>query len=241
MPTEPSKADPPKRNRRPFRLRRDHVLLGLLTFEGFLLLADRLHWFTDKDNWRVTAPMACAGIAALFLPFLVRLAVAGARRSWLAVASFFRGRRWYQFSLRSLLIGVTLLACLLGIWTHWDYFPGTLRRERNGVFHGTGTVHGFYSSGALRVEQDYRNGLLLRERSYRPDGSLFVSSEFDIEHGGTGYYLYDNGKLSVKTHYKYSPAHRTYLTDGPVVYYEPDGSIEHTEEWRAGQLISVHP
>ena len=123
---------------RRFRLRRDRVLLGLLAFEAFLLLSDRLHWFTNKENQPLTVLLACGGIAAPFIPSLARLAAAGVRRCWLAVASFFRGRRWYQFSLGSLLVFTLLFALIVG-WL------GKRIEQKRPVFHAveaTGEAEG---------------------------------------------------------------------------------------------------
>src|SRR6516225_1917245 len=107
-----------------------------------------------------------------------------------------RKRRWFQFSLRTLMIGVTLCACLFGVWGHWDYLPGTIRRDKtNGFIHGTGSLVGFYWDGTLAVQEDYRNGILLRQIWYRPDGSLFVSSDFDTKQGGTAYNLRYDGTI----------------------------------------------
>jgi hypothetical protein len=136
------------------------------------------------------------------------------------------------------MIGVTLCACLFGVWGHWDYLPGTIRRDKtNGFIHGTGSLVGFYWDGTLAVQEDYRNGILLRQIWYRPDGSLFVSSDFDTKQGGTAYNLRYDGTIRTKIRCKYSPATRQYISDGPAVFYRPNGSIDHTTEYRDGQPV----
>ncbi len=90
------------------------VLVRLLTFEALLLLADRLHWFTYTNNSRLTTWLACGGVVALFVPSLIRLSAVFAHSSWRAVSRFLRARRWYQFSLRSLLVFTLLFALTVG-------------------------------------------------------------------------------------------------------------------------------
>ncbi len=98
------------------------VLVGLLAFEALLLLADRLRWFTYEDNGLLRTLLACGGVAALFIrpaALLVRSSIRRClpilQRVRLAVWRFFRGRRWYQFSLRSLLV-FTLILGAAGGW-----------------------------------------------------------------------------------------------------------------------------
>jgi hypothetical protein len=111
---DPPNSIPPTNELRRFRLRRDRVLLGLLAFEVMLLLADRRHWFVYRDNGWLTALLACGGVAALWIPGLIRRSVPIARRGWLGVLRFLRGRRWYQFSLRSLLVFTLIFAVTVG-------------------------------------------------------------------------------------------------------------------------------
>jgi hypothetical protein len=145
-------------------------------------------------------------------------------------------RRWFRFSLRTVFVLVTLLATSLGLWSNWDYIPGTIRVDDNGYSHGTGTLRYFYEKGTPRITEHYRNGILTHSTWYRPDGSVVASSEFDVRSGGVGYYLYSNGNIRVKMTYHFSPVERLFIADGPATYYHVDGSIERTVEFRDGAL-----
>jgi Leucine-rich repeat (LRR) protein len=94
--------------------RRLGTLIAVLVFESLLLLSDQLHWFTYKDNSRLTALLGCAGVAALCIPSALRIGSKIVRSIWLGIASFFRTRRWYQFSLRSLLVFTLIFAIVVG-------------------------------------------------------------------------------------------------------------------------------
>jgi antitoxin component YwqK of YwqJK toxin-antitoxin module len=132
------------------------------------------------------------------------------------------------------MVSVALCGCLLGAWACRDFMPGTLRRDGNGFAHGTGTERFFYASGPIREEDDYRNGVAVRSRWYRPDGSLVASSEFDVQNGGLGYFLREDGSVRETVHYRYSTHNRQYLADGVATFYNPDGSINRTSEFRGG-------
>jgi hypothetical protein len=84
--------------RRWFHPRPDWLLIGLLAATGFLFLCDRFHWFAfgEKKGWAVL--MAVAGVGVfLFLTVI-----------WFVISLVFRRR--FQFSLRSLLILVAVVA-----------------------------------------------------------------------------------------------------------------------------------
>jgi internalin A len=115
--TASTDANAPDSKRRWFRRPPLRVLVGLLAFQAILLVADRRHWLA----YRFVALLACGAVAAPFIPSLVRLAmpalvrfvVTGVRRMWAAISGFFRGR-WYQFSLRSLLVFTLIFAVTVG-------------------------------------------------------------------------------------------------------------------------------
>src|SRR5258708_6122102 len=93
-------------------------------------------------------------------------------------------RRWFRFSLRTLFLLMTAASCSLGAWLARGYIPGTIRFSDHGFPQGTGTMRSYYPNGSIKVEEYYRNGLAIRQTWYRPDGSVFVVSEFDVKHGG---------------------------------------------------------
>lgn len=150
--------------------------------------------------------------------------------------------RW-RFSLRTLLLGMSLTAALLAGWLARDYLPGTIRRTPNGFPRGTGAERYYYPNGALKVEEYYRNGLLVSATWYRPDGSRVASSEFDVQRGGDGYYLRDDGTIKKKVHYKYHADQDgpIYVADGPATDYRPDGTVERRLVYRDGQEVASQP
>ncbi len=129
-------------------------------------------------------------------------------------------RRWFSYRLRTLFVGMTVLGCSAGAWLVRDYMPGTIRRTEQGVVRGTGTLRSYYPSGSLKAEECYRNGLLLRQTWYRPDGSVFVTSDFDKKTGGWAHILRDDGTLMCRFHCKYKEDQFgiAYAADGPVAH-----------------------
>lgn len=102
MQTEPPKADAAKRERRWFFLPREGLLLGFLSCELLIVVAERFRWFGfDQNRIRTTLFGLCAVALALILSVV----------PW-AVAPFLRGHRRHQFSVRSMLIFV--LICAVG-------------------------------------------------------------------------------------------------------------------------------
>jgi hypothetical protein len=127
---DPPNVVPPTNELRRLQLRRDRVLLGLLAFEAMLLLADRRRLFIYRENGWLTALLACGGVAAMWSAQGFRISLAIARRGWLAISQFIRGRRWYQFSLRSLLVFTLIFAVTVG-WLGSKI--AEKRRERQAV------------------------------------------------------------------------------------------------------------
>jgi Leucine rich repeat len=97
MQDEPPEAEPPKRKRHWLLRAPDRLLLILLAIEVVILLAERFRWFgVYLGVWVAFGCIVVATVVATFRPLL-------------------RGRRWYQFSLRSLLI-FTLMCAVASSW-----------------------------------------------------------------------------------------------------------------------------
>jgi hypothetical protein len=79
----------------------DRILLGLLAVEAFILSSATFRWFGFHEDLAWTAWLAVGTAAVAGILFLIR--------------PHLRGRRWYQFSLRSLLI-FTLICALASAW-----------------------------------------------------------------------------------------------------------------------------
>jgi hypothetical protein len=105
METEPSKAESPKRKRRWFSSPQNGLLLSLLAVEVFIFTSASFRWFAFNENKIRTALIAFGSVAVAMILPLVRL----------ALAPLFRGRRWYQYGLRSLMI----LFLVVGIGMTW--------------------------------------------------------------------------------------------------------------------------
>jgi hypothetical protein len=101
MQAEPSKADQPNRRRRWLPLTLDRVLLGLLIVEVFILSCASFHWLGFHEDKVWTAWIAFSSVAVAAVLFLIR--------------PHLRGRRWYQFSLRSMLI-FTFVCAVASAW-----------------------------------------------------------------------------------------------------------------------------
>ncbi len=80
-----------------YRLTPDHLVIGLLAVEGFLLLSEWFGWFAfNRQSWTVLIALAVVG-ATLLLMLL-----------WFAAALLFRWR--FQYGLRSLMLLVVAVA-----------------------------------------------------------------------------------------------------------------------------------
>ena len=101
MQTEPPKAEPIKREGRWLPLTVDRLLLSLLAVEMFIVSCASLGWFGFHEDRVWTAWFALAALAGAALLAVIR--------------SRLRGRRWYQFSLRSLLL-FTLICAIASAW-----------------------------------------------------------------------------------------------------------------------------
>ena len=101
MEAETPKADPPKRKGRWLPLPPDGLLLSLLVVEVFIVSCSWFRWFGFHEDRVWTAWFALAGVAVAAVISLIRTLV--------------RGRRWYQFSLRSLLV-FTLICAIASAW-----------------------------------------------------------------------------------------------------------------------------
>jgi Leucine Rich repeat len=101
MQSEPRNADQPKRKLRWLRLTLDRVLLSLLIVEVFILSCASFHWLGFHEDRISTAWWAFGSVAVAAVLFLIR--------------PHLRGRRWYQFSLRSMLI-FTFVCAVASAW-----------------------------------------------------------------------------------------------------------------------------
>ncbi|HEV2972021.1 MAG TPA: hypothetical protein VGY55_18755, partial [Pirellulales bacterium] len=101
MQSEPPEAELPKRKLSWLRLTPDRILLGLLAVEVLILSCASFHWFGFHDDKVWTACLAFGSVAVAAVLFLIR--------------PHLRGRRWYQFSLRSLMI-FTLIVATASAW-----------------------------------------------------------------------------------------------------------------------------
>ena len=89
--------DPPPKPRR-FRLTPGRLVVALLALEGFLLLSERFQWFAFDRHKGWTMLICLAAVGAAFLLMLL----------WFVAALVFRRR--FQFSIRSLLLLVVVVA-----------------------------------------------------------------------------------------------------------------------------------
>ena len=65
-------------------------------------------------------------------------------------------RRWFRFSLRTVFVLVTLLATSLGLWSNWDYIPGTIER----LFIADGPATYYHVDGSIERTVEFRDGAL---------------------------------------------------------------------------------
>ncbi len=88
----------PAAKRRWYRLTPDRFLIGLLATEGTLLLSEQFRWFPFNEHKGWTVLIAVAGVCAALLLMML----------WFAAGLLLRRR--FQFSLRSLLVLVVVVA-----------------------------------------------------------------------------------------------------------------------------------
>ncbi len=101
---------PPQR--RWFHLTLDRLVLVLLVWDGFLLLAARFYWLAK--GWPVMIALATVGVALLLMPL------------WFAAALLFRWR--FQFSILSLL-ALTLAAAIPCAWLATEMRQATQQQQ----------------------------------------------------------------------------------------------------------------
>jgi hypothetical protein len=114
MQIEPPRADPPKRKRRWLPFTADPLLLTLLAVEVIILLSAIFRWFGRYEDKAWTAWIAVVCVAIAIIVALLR--------------PILRVRRWYQFSLRSLLI-FTLICSVASAWVTRRMEQKRLERE----------------------------------------------------------------------------------------------------------------
>jgi hypothetical protein len=144
-----------------------------------------------------------------------------------------------RFGLRSMLVGVVVVAVLCALAFYWEYLPGTLHFDRNGFPHGSGTKYWYYDSGDLMIEEHYRAGVTTRSTWYKPTGEVIATTIWKKYQVNVGYFLYQDGSIRTKMDAVYDPEVRLYVADenGDRIDYAPDGTIE--REFRDGQQIAA--
>jgi hypothetical protein len=143
-----------------------------------------------------------------------------------------------RFGLRSMLVGVVVVAVLCALAFYWEYLPGTLHFDRNGFPHGSGTKYWYYESGALMIEEHYRAGVTTRSTWYKPTGEVIATTIWKKDQVNTGYFLYQDGSIRTKMEAVYDPEVRLYVADenGDRIDYAPDGTVE--REFREGKEVT---
>ena len=142
-----------------------------------------------------------------------------------------------RYRLRTLLIAITTVCVLLGLWRVWEYLPGTFYRDQQGFPHGTGTARYYYGSGAPKSAEWHVAGVVRRVTLYRPDGSEIITTSFDKTHGGIGYFVTEDGTIIMKAPCKYDPSSRQFLAHGEAVVYDEDGNVVKTVRYQDGVEI----
>ena len=72
--------------------------------------------------------------------------------------------------------------------------------DTNGVPHGTGEQVYSYNAGAVKLREDYKDGLIVRSRWFKPGGELI--QETDWNNGtGEGIYLREDGSIKQRMEY----------------------------------------
>ena len=128
---------------------------------------------------------------------------------------------------------IFLVCCALALLSaalFWRYIPGTIQRDANGFVHGTGKLEYFYPNGKLRLAETYQNGQIRRSKFYRPDGTVFATTDWQ---NGTSleYGLNDDGSLHVVIPY------RNGLAEGWATEYGVDRTVSRCILYRNGQKI----
>jgi hypothetical protein len=125
---------------------------------------------------------------------------------------FLLGRR-IRFGMRSLLLGVFVVAVLCALVLYWEYLPGTFHFDENGFPRGTGTKYYYYDSGELMSEQHYRAGVGTRTTWYKPNGEVIETTTWEKDQVNVGYFLYPDGSIRTKMEFRYDPETRLYIGD----------------------------
>lgn len=105
----------------------------------------------------------------------------------------------------AIFVAYALLFAVVGLYS-FGFVPGTVRKNPDGSYWGTGLVHYRYPSGRIKLEEKYLAGRLRLSRWYRPDGTLIAETEWN--HGdGVGYFLRDDGTVRQMMEFKGERAH----------------------------------
>ena len=147
-------------------------------------------------------------------------------------------RRLPHFGIKTLLVLLALAAIVCAVVVNWEYVPGTYYRDGRGFPHGTGWAYNYaYKDGGLMAKEYYRAGELIEQIWFKPDGGIFAISTFHRDGVNVGYYLREDGSVRSMVQYRYRHKDRMYVADGTTVCYRPDGSFDHIQEYRDGELI----
>lgn len=63
---------------------------------------------------------------------------------------------------------------------------------------------------------------------------MVITSSFDVQAGGTGYIVNDDGSIRAKVPYRFSPEQKEYFAHGNAEYYDLDGTVEKIVEFQNG-------
>jgi hypothetical protein len=126
----------PEPTRRWYCLTPDRLVVALLAVEGFLLLSERCRWFAFNQHkgWTVLIVVATVGLTLLLMLL------------WFAAALLFRWR--FQYSLRSLLIFVTVFAVACS-WFTVKMNQAKRQREFRNLLAGMGYQSQFDFDGEI--------------------------------------------------------------------------------------------
>lgn len=103
--------------------------------------------------------------------------------------------------------------------------------DAQGFPHGSGERTFRYHSGAVKLREDYVEGVPVRSRWFKPDGTLI--HETDWQHGtGEGLYLRDDGSIRTRMHYVGGVA------EGSATEYDSRGNVTKIETYRHGQPVA---
>lgn len=118
----------------------------------------------------------------------------------------------------------------IGVWI-FPSIPGTFGRDADGTAHGTGRVTYRYRTGAVKLQEDYRRGKMIRSEWFKPDGMSILVTEWKDE-SGVGLYLREDGTIKTRMTYV------NRLADGVATYYAPDGSVVGEAVFAGGARVS---